>query len=134
MVNIMSSPKRNFLEYAQDEMDKDPELAEIVQAEFDKRQLARELRILREGKRLSQQELADLVGTGQPAIARIESGRTIPKLDVIARIAHALGFELAVTFKKMTPKAAARGARVRPSKSRSGKPGSAKVRALASAG
>lgn len=99
----MSSPKNRFLKYAQEEMDRDPELAAIVQSEFDRRQLARDLRNLREVAQVSQQELAALVGTGQPSIARIESGRTLPNLDVIARIAHALGFELAVTFKKLPP-------------------------------
>ena len=97
----MSSPKNSFLKYAQEEMKKDPELAVIVQAEFDKRQLARDLRNLRESVKVSQQELAELVGTGQPSIARLESGRTTPKLDVVARIAHALGYELGITFTKV---------------------------------
>jgi len=116
----MSSPKNSFLKYAQEEIEKDPELAAIVQAEFDKRQLARDLRNLREKMNVSQQELAELVGTGQPSIARLESGRTTPKLDVVARIAHALGYELAITFTKVTPtkKGAAGQSRTRPKKTR----------------
>jgi len=79
-------------------------------------------------------KLADLVGTGQPSIARIESGRTLPKLDVIARIAHALGFELAVTFKKVPPARAAaetRTSRAHPKKASPSKPTKTRARAVA---
>ena len=54
--------------------------------------LAIELRALREKKGLSQRQLAELVGTTQSAIARLEGGHISPS------IAAALGVEVTVTF------------------------------------
>lgn len=60
--------------------------------------LAFEIRRLRESRNLSQRELAELVGTTQSAIARLEAGNISPSLPTLDRIAHALGAELTVTF------------------------------------
>ena len=60
--------------------------------------LAIELRALREKKGLSQRQLAELVGTTQSAIARLESGHISPSLPTLDRIAAALGVEVTVTF------------------------------------
>ena len=60
--------------------------------------LAIELRALREKKGLSQRQLAELVGTTQSAIARLEGGRISPSLPTLDRIAAALGAEVTVTF------------------------------------
>jgi transcriptional regulator with XRE-family HTH domain len=49
-------------------------------------------------KGLSQQELADLVGTSNSQISRIESGRHRTNLDTLTRIAHALDLRLVVGF------------------------------------
>ena len=51
-----------------------------------------------QGRSLSQRELAELVGTTQSAIARLEGGNISPSLPTLDRIAHALGAELYVTF------------------------------------
>ena len=50
-------------------------------------QIAR-LRILRG---LSQAQLAELVGTRQPSIARLENGNSLPSLSFLQRLASALG-------------------------------------------
>ncbi len=60
--------------------------------------LASEIRALREKKGLSQRQLAELVGTTQSAIARLEGGRISPSLPTLDRIANALGAEVTVTF------------------------------------
>lgn len=60
--------------------------------------LAIEIRALREKKGLSQRELAELVGTTQSAIARLESGHISPTLPTLDRIAAALGAEVTVTI------------------------------------
>lgn len=83
-------------DYVRRRMAKDPELATGVRAELDKLRLARQVKALREARRLSQADLAAKVGTKQPAIARIESGRGIPRLDFLQRIADALGARLDV--------------------------------------
>ena len=60
--------------------------------------LAMEIRALRERKGLSQRQLAELVGTTQSAIARLEGGRISPSLPTLDRIAAALDAEVTVTF------------------------------------
>ena len=60
--------------------------------------LAFEIKALREKKGLSKRQLAELVGTTQSAIARLEGGRISPSLPTLDRIANALDAELTVTF------------------------------------
>ena len=57
-------------------------------------QVAR-LRILRG---LTQKQLAELVGTKQASIARLESGRELPRLSFLKRVVEALGGEVTVTI------------------------------------
>ncbi|MFD6821442.1 helix-turn-helix domain-containing protein [Streptomyces sp. NPDC060085] len=47
---------------------------------------------------VSQARLAELAGTGQAAISRIESGRDLPTLALLGRIAAALDCELTINF------------------------------------
>lgn len=49
---------------------------------------------------LSQRELAELVGTTQSAIARLERGGRPPRIDTLLRIADALDCELVVDLKR----------------------------------
>ncbi|HEY5816446.1 MAG TPA: helix-turn-helix transcriptional regulator [Solirubrobacterales bacterium] len=51
---------------------------------------------------LSQRELAELCGTTQSAIARIERGRRPPRIDTLKRIANALDCELIVELRPRT--------------------------------
>jgi transcriptional regulator with XRE-family HTH domain len=62
----------------------------------------------RHARNLSQQELADLCGTTQSAIARFERGGRPPRVDTLLRIAEALDCELVVQFR---PRTKAKGAR-----------------------
>ena len=48
---------------------------------------------------MSQRELAELVGTTQSAIARLEAGGRPPRIDTLLRIAAALDCELAVELR-----------------------------------
>jgi transcriptional regulator with XRE-family HTH domain len=43
---------------------------------------------------LTQRELAERVGTSQPAIAKLEQGGTNPTIDTLARCAAAAGYDL----------------------------------------
>ena len=45
---------------------------------------------------LTQAELARRVGTSQPAIARIEAGRSQPSFDRVVELLRACGFDLLV--------------------------------------
>lgn len=51
---------------------------------------------------LSQRELAELCGTTQSAIARIERGRRPPRIDTLNRIARVLDCELVVELRPRT--------------------------------
>lgn len=53
-------------------------------------------------KGLSQEQLAELVGTSHSQISRIESGRHRTNLDTLSRIAHALDMRLVVGFETTT--------------------------------
>jgi predicted transcriptional regulator len=51
---------------------------------------------------LSQRELAELVGTTQSAIARLERGGRPPRIDTLLRIADALDCDLSVELRPRT--------------------------------
>ena len=53
----------------------------------------------RQASGLSQRELAELVGTTQSAIARLERGGRPPRIDTLLRIADALECELVVDLR-----------------------------------
>jgi transcriptional regulator with XRE-family HTH domain len=53
----------------------------------------------RQERGLSQRELAELVGTTQSAIARLERGGRPPRIDTLLRIADALECDLVVELK-----------------------------------
>jgi len=66
---------------------RDPEFRAAAEELEPAYQIAR-LRILRG---LTQEQLAELVGTKQPSIARLESGKVGPRLSFLRRVAEALG-------------------------------------------
>ena len=51
---------------------------------------------------LTQQELADRVGTTQSSIARLESGKAKPSLSFLERVAAALGGRVIVRIERQT--------------------------------
>ncbi len=59
-------------------------------------QIAEQVAAQRHSRGLSQAELAELCGTTQSAIARLESGGRPPRIDTLLRIANALDCDLVV--------------------------------------
>ena len=53
-------------------------------------------------KGLSQEKLAELVGTSHSQISRIESGRHRTNLETLSRIAHALDLRMVLGFESTT--------------------------------
>lgn len=51
----------------------------------------------REEKGISQRELALLSGVKQPAIARMETMKSIPRIDTLLKILTPLGYTLSIT-------------------------------------
>lgn len=47
---------------------------------------------------LTQAQLAEMVGTKQPSIARLESGASSPSLSFLEKVAAALGSEIKINF------------------------------------
>ena len=62
-------------------------------------QIAEQVASQRRARGLSQAELAELCGTTQSAIARLESGGRPPRIDTLLRIANALDCDLAVELR-----------------------------------
>ena len=65
-------------------------------------QIAEQVIEQRHSRGLSQRELAELTGTTQSAIARLESGGRPPRIDTLQRIASALDCELSVELRPRT--------------------------------
>jgi DNA-binding XRE family transcriptional regulator len=55
-----------------------------------------EIIMARKEKNLTQKDLAELIGTRQSNISRLESGNYNPSLEFLNKIAHAVGKELEV--------------------------------------
>ena len=72
--------------------------------------IAAEIRAAREESGLTQTELAARTGTTQSAISRLESGRVVPTLVVLERVAEATGRPITVVVgpgpKRSAPAAA----------------------------
>jgi ribosome-binding protein aMBF1 (putative translation factor) len=53
----------------------------------------------RQKRGLSQQQLAERIGTRQPVISRLERGDGNPTLNLLQRVAHALELKLEVSLR-----------------------------------
>ena len=62
-------------------------------------QIAEQVADRRRALGLSQAELAEICGTTQSAIARLESGGRPPRIDTLLKLAHALDCDLAVELR-----------------------------------
>ena len=65
-------------------------------------QIAERVVTQRRARGLSQVELAELCGTTQSAIARLESGGRPPRIDTLLRVANALDCNLVVELRPRT--------------------------------
>lgn len=84
------------LNYVTERKRTDPAFRDAFEDAFEKVQFSQSLRQAREARSLSQAQLAELVGTKQPAIARLESGRVTPRIDLLQKIARALNMKLVI--------------------------------------
>jgi predicted transcriptional regulator len=81
---------------------KDPEFSMYFEKEKVINMIARTLVEMRQRRGISQIELAKRAKTTQPVIARLEKGTDtrIPSLDLLNRIAHAMGQKISIRFEK----------------------------------
>lgn len=73
-----------------------------IKKEYDELESLYEIKVqlieLRNQLGISQKELAELVGTKQSAISRLESGSYNPSIEFLGRVAHALGGRLEISI------------------------------------
>lgn len=72
-----------------------PQLNQEIRTEF-----ARQMREIRLSQNLTQQVLADRVGTKKSNISRMESGRYNPSLDFMVRVADCMGKHISITLEE----------------------------------
>jgi transcriptional regulator with XRE-family HTH domain len=87
----------NLDDYVRDREARDPEFKAAGEALRPQYQFQHALIAARVGAGLTQQQLAERVGKPQSTIARWESGRHQPRLDIIEAVARALGCQFAIT-------------------------------------
>lgn len=61
-----------------------------------RQEIASQLRQVRKGQGMTQERLAEKVGTRKSNISRLESGRYNPSLDFLEKVAGGLGREIEV--------------------------------------
>ena len=64
-----------------------------------RQEIARQIKEVRKAKGMTQEHLAELVGTKKSNISRLESGRYNPSLDFLVKVAGGLGREITVRVK-----------------------------------
>lgn len=60
--------------------------------------IARRVIALRKASGLTQREFAEKVGIKQPQLAVIESGKRLPKIETLTKIANRAGYTLEINF------------------------------------
>jgi transcriptional regulator with XRE-family HTH domain len=77
---------------------KEPKYRKAYDALEDEFALASAVMEVRNRAGLTQEELAQKMGTTQPVVARLESGRSRPSMRTLARLADATGSRLQISF------------------------------------
>ncbi len=75
---------------------KNPEVSKELIKNESEYKIIKEIIQVRKEKNMTQKELAELVGTRQSNISRLESGNYNPSIDFINKIARAMGKELEI--------------------------------------
>lgn len=81
-----------------DEVLADPEVKaeyDALESEFN---IARQVINLRKSSGLNQRDFAERIGIKQPQLARIESGKQIPKLETLTKLAAGAGYTVEIHF------------------------------------
>jgi transcriptional regulator with XRE-family HTH domain len=83
---------------------KEPKYRKAYEALEEEFVLASAVIDVRNSAGLTQQELARKMGTTQPVVARLESGRSRPSMRTLERLAEATGSRLLISFAPRTAK------------------------------
>ncbi len=77
-----------------DRTKRNPKFPKLLEAAVRRRELVGSLTAKREELAISQELVAERMGTSQPAIARLEAGEVDAKLSTLERFASALGYRI----------------------------------------
>ncbi len=80
----------------------DPEYQEIYDASAEEYALIAELIRARSQANMTQEQVAEAMGTTQAVVARLESGRTKPSTRTLERYAKATGTKLRIRFEPVS--------------------------------
>lgn len=64
-----------------------------------RREVVNQLKMVRKAEGMTQEHLAQLVGTKKSNISRLESGRYNPSLDFLVKVAGGLGRQIQISVK-----------------------------------
>jgi transcriptional regulator with XRE-family HTH domain len=108
------SRKTTVTDWIDGELKADPRLARQVDEILTEMRVEEDLAALREKRKLTQRQAAKLIGTSQPYIAKLESGRIKNLgLGTLVKYARALGATVSVQIKPRPREMPARHARLR---------------------
>ena len=79
-----------------DQKKQQPEFEKAWEDSREEYRLIEEMIVARKGEHLTQTELANLVGSKQQVISRIEKKESSPTLRMFCQLLHALGYELKI--------------------------------------
>ena len=99
-----TTPKTTLWKSVRESVLADPEVKAEYDALDNEFNVARAVIALRSQSGLTQRELAERIGIKQPQLARIESGKQLPKLETLALLADGAGYTIEVNFVPKTRK------------------------------
>lgn len=79
-----------------DQKKQQPEFEKAWEDSREEYRLIEEMIVARKGEHLTQTEIANLVGSKQQVISRIEKKESSPTLRMFCQLLHALGYELKI--------------------------------------
>ncbi|MEM8718436.1 MAG: helix-turn-helix transcriptional regulator [Cyanobacteria bacterium P01_G01_bin.39] len=87
-----------FWSFITEKISSNPEMMAGCNSDSPENQLAMTVIALRSEVGLSQREFAARIGMKQSQLARIETGRQVPKLKTLAKLASVAGYEVKVSL------------------------------------
>lgn len=106
--------KSAFMRWVDGQLDTDPHLAQAVEELIGAMKLEQQIVALREKRGLTQRQLAKRLGTSQPYVAKLESGR-VKNVGVrtLVKCARALGASISIAMEPTKGKVAGSAPRLR---------------------
>ena len=95
----MAFVKGNVSEIIEEKRQNDPEFKKIRDESREEYRLIGEMIKIRKKERITQSKLANLIGSKQQVVSRIEKHESIPSLQFFCKMLDSLGYEIQITKK-----------------------------------